>query len=212
MLMRGLILLASAVLAGTALAAPETGSRIDSHPMAPESETSDGRDAGILVMNVLGRWLAHRSPKPAAAVLALPFAEAAQDQGARKLLDSECMGGAAGQVSFTTMLVVGAIAEQLIADRKPHIDLATALPAALPAKPRNAFEEIGDCVVGKDPQHVIALLKSKPTSPQEKAGMAALTPAIGACLPANRTFKLSYPVVRSLLSFSAYRRLVVAAS
>jgi hypothetical protein len=210
--MRGVVLIAALALAGSAIAEPFTGSRIDDKPMAPKTGDDVGPGAATRVMIGLGRCAAYRHPRPVKAALALPFADPAQDEAVGKLFSygDECMGSAVGRLSFKSILIVGAMAEQLMEDRRPRIDLATALSSAVPATPRNGMEDFGDCMVGRDPAAVVALLRSRPTSPDENAKMSALKPALGLCLPANQTFKLSYAMVRSLVAVGAYRRLSAA--
>ena len=103
--MRGKAVLIVAALAGTAIAVPETGSRLDRTPMAPATEHQDNVDAAVRVMNGLGRCRAHLDPRPTTAILALPFADPAQDEAIGKMFRGadKCMGTAYGEVRFTSV-------------------------------------------------------------------------------------------------------------
>jgi len=204
----------AAALASAALAQPEPGWRTDTQPMAPKSSDQDGRGGAIRVTNGLGRCQARKHPGPAMAMLALPLADKEQDLAVRKMFNwtEPCMGLSDGELGFRTILIAGPMAEQLIVDHKPRIDLATALSNTVPVAPRNVLEEVGDCLIGRDSANVAALLLADPTSQIELARVVALKPAIADCLPPSRTFTLSVPVVRALVAVSAYRRLVVAPS
>jgi hypothetical protein len=68
-----------------------------------------------------------------------------------------------------------------------------------------AMLELASCVARAEPAKVYAFFATERGSPAEHASMAALAPAISACLVEGQTFEMSPPVFRAFLAEGAYR-------
>ncbi|MEA3003591.1 MAG: hypothetical protein QOH81_2379 [Sphingomonadales bacterium] len=69
----------------------------------------------------------------------------------------------------------------------------------------SALLAVGECTVRSDPTSSFALFGTDIGSPEEKAAIQMLTPALSQCLPQGFEFNMRIPAMRSVLAEAAYR-------
>jgi hypothetical protein len=67
------------------------------------------------------------------------------------------------------------------------------------------MEELGECVVRRDPHGAHTLLGTRVVTPEESSAFTALKPAIAACLPMTATVRLDKEMLRGLVAYSYLR-------
>lgn len=70
------------------------------------------------------------------------------------------------------------------------------------------FIAIGECVARANPSGVMALLATEVGTPAERAALRAVSPALGGCVPAGVTFRMSPLLTRGYLAEGAFRNAV----
>lgn len=64
---------------------------------------------------------------------------------------------------------------------------------------------LGDCTARAQPESVRRIALTEPASPEEGEALLALRPALGGCLPADSSVRLSREILRGALLFGYYR-------
>lgn len=111
-----------------------------------------------------------------------------------------------GTLRFSSVLFAGGLAEGLL--RRMGNAGQSLSPAASPATPfeaRDETEYVGLCVARTAPAEVRALLRTEPASPEERAAVAALSPALTACVRQGQTMRLNRPGLRAIVALATYR-------
>jgi len=117
------------------------------------------------------------------------------------------------------LFVRGAIAERMLyrdfaamnAPTHPAAPVFAPLPpdqvSALGENPRRllAMLDIASCVTRREPARTYAFFGTVRGTPDERAAMAELAPAISACLFQGQTFNMTPPLFRAFLAEGAYR-------
>lgn len=117
--------------------------------------------------------------------------------------------------SAPVMRIRGAVAEGLIATslggasmRPPQVTSAVfAVDTSVDETRRRINDQVygfGQCVVAAQPMAVRALADAVPGSPDERAAIGVLKPALGPCLPNSSTMRLDKPTLRAVLAESLY--------
>lgn len=214
-MMRWILALLAALAANSASAQPETGSRINRAPLAVTSAQAQGEDAAIVVMNQFARCVARQSPKAATDLLSLPYLSGQQSAAAYKLVGGEerCLGVGDRTLRFRPQLIVGGLAEQLVLDNYKRADVGRfrgmtdeALEASSGA-PRNNAEDSAQCVVRRDPEAALDMIRSKPETREEAVLIKRLSPYLGPCLVSGTKMNLTKSAVRHSLAVGLYRML-----
>ncbi|MEA3018308.1 MAG: hypothetical protein QOI38_3030 [Sphingomonadales bacterium] len=67
------------------------------------------------------------------------------------------------------------------------------------------FIQIGECAARANPAGVVALLAAEVGSPEERAALANVVPAIGGCVPSGLSFQMPPLQIRAYLAEGAFR-------
>ena len=73
------------------------------------------------------------------------------------------------------------------------------------AKADVALSRFGECVVRQRPAEALALVRTKPATPEEKTAFAAVTPVLGNCISEGAKIAMSRDVVRGTVALNLYR-------
>ena len=123
---------------------------------------------------------------------------------------SECLGDAAGDGSVlsgqgTSFRYAFAEAFLVRKYREEGIgDLSTIAPLELPAGPNAGLNALAECVIRRNPADSWALLRTDATSPEEKASLQRLAPAMQACVPQGTTLKMQAFFMRGAIAETYY--------
>lgn len=175
------------------------------------------------VMQSFGACLSVRHPETAKVLATLPGSD---DEAAiiSKASKPDCLDNdRASMLRFNPHAIRGPLAEGFL---KRDFDIATGIQrravaartfplvdeATLEQQPplfavvlrRLAF---GQCVEKGDPVGTLAVFKTKVESAEERVALAALQPALGKCLEAGRSMKMSRFELRGYLAEGSYRNL-----
>jgi prephenate dehydrogenase len=77
---------------------------------------------------------------------------------------------------------------------------------------RNISEDMGLCIVRRDPEAVRRLLTTTPAQKDESAAIRSLIPHLAPCAPAGAPLKMNKPSLRALLAASLFRAATAIAS
>ncbi len=188
--------LAASAFAAPAAAQQRTGGASRSEPRA------------FVAMRNFSQCVVDRSPRAAAAVLAMDPAGAPYREALRRLAGGHDYCAPGTQLRFSGIFFVGGLAEALVTDRRGRSALASrvALDPARPAiQARDETELMTLCAVRAAPGEAASLFATEPASAAELAALRALAPTVSACLGAGRTMRLDRPNLRALLALAAYR-------
>ena len=216
--MKPFILLALVLHPASAIAEPETGSRIDTARGSVTTYDIEGEKAAVRVMNKFARCVANRNRARATELLAMPYLSPEQSKRIGAFFGGEdtCLGLGDRELRFKAPVVLGGLAEGLILKSYKKSDVLRfagmtdeAMEAAGLA-PRNVPEDFGQCVVRRDPGLAFDLIGSAPASPGEAAAVGKLTPHLGPCLIEGNTLNLTAMAVRSIIAVGLYRMLTAS--
>ena len=164
------------------------------------------------MLNSFARCSARLREREAEEVLRLPFGAPEQHRAVRRLAADDCLRVDA-QLRFNARLMVGGMAEHFLAQRYASVD--GAIVRALsdeqidtsPLRPRNDLEDLALCIVRRDPDAALTLIRAAPTSPGEQSAVQSLTPHLGPCVPAGMTINFGVPMLRSMIGTALFRTL-----
>jgi hypothetical protein len=164
-------------------------------------------------MDDFARCIASRQPRKAAAVLALPYGSAEQQQAARTLATAEyeCLGPYTGslELGFNAPSLASGMAEFFLTHPGKIADTRSRAPNAFVYVEPAGIEEFGECVVGQNPAAVEALAKSPVASDAESSAADALTPELQQCVSEGQTLALDRTALRQLLAVSLYKHIAM---
>ena len=196
-------------------AAQRSSSRIDPNPGAVNSISKRDPKSAIRATNAFGQCIAQRNANLARRALELPFASEEQLKLLRSSVNTfdECLGSSPefDTLAFPRVLFAGAAAERFVLANLRHIDLSTLAGMTDEAldktefKPRNGMEDVGLCVVRRNPANALALLSTHPTSSEETAAARVLLPDVGPCVDAGQKVALNVPNLRAITAYAIYR-------
>lgn len=197
-------------------AAQQTGTRLNRS--AGQAKTANFRDpdSAVRIANQFAQCLARREVRTVKSALDLPLASNEQRRGLYRNVAQydDCLGNANEEWSdlqTPPLLLAGGAAEYFVnteyksADLKALSNLSEEALAKSPLKPRTGLEDLGLCLVRRDPTAVRALLATKVTTKAEAAAARAMTPAVGACVAQGQSFSLATPSLRAVVAYAAYR-------
>lgn len=216
MTLRGFaLMLTLCAVAGTPADAQRTGTRIDRNAGAAESVSFTDSASAIRVANSFGQCIARREPKRVKIALALPLYTPQQSRELKKATDhfDPCLGSSTEFDSVVTqgLIFAGNAAEWFLRTEYKDAPLGTLKGmdddtlAKSAFAPRNGFEDLGLCVVRRNPEAVQSLILTDPTTEREKAAVQPLIADVGPCVPKGQEIKLNRPNLRALLSYALYR-------
>ena len=198
---------------GQSQAELETGSRIGVPLRAriPDSTRLTGEQAAQVTMNRYMACVVQRQRGKAERYVALPSGSPEARALVPVLASYECLDS--GELRFQPRLMRGGIYEALYrADfgRLPPGDLSARAPVTYVAvgeddPQRAALLAFGDCVSRADAKGSHALLLSAPAGKAEGDAIAALMPALNACLSQGATVRFSRPSLRGVVAETTYR-------
>jgi hypothetical protein len=173
-------------------------------PAADAVVADYSRADGVKALNGLGHCLASARRGAAEQATALPFGSPEQARAAIAFLGPEnsCFASDV-EFDFEPNLFVGGMAEELFLSRYGQGDVAAFAAAAV--EPRNQVEDLGLCVVRRNPVAVRALIETQPASPTESEAVSKMVPDIGPCVPQGMEIALSKRRMRALFAASLYR-------
>jgi hypothetical protein len=213
--MRFFLLALVATLGLTPAVAQKTGTRLDRNRGAVESISNLDPSSAIRAQHQFGLCIARRERIGMIKALELPMASAEQSKAItqRIQLDDGCLGSSD---EFDTLVTKGPLLSGTIAEFFVRTDFKTTDFSALiglsddalmktPYAPRNLMEDLGLCILRRDPVVARALFETKPVSPEEKAAFALVQPHVGPCLLKGETMKLNIPNLRAVLAYATYR-------
>lgn len=210
-----IVLSIAGMLAASSVAAQRTGTRLDANRGAAGSISRTDPSSAVRVVHAYGMCLAQREGKSMRRALDLPLGSAEQAKavsGNANYYD-ECLGVSADfdQVTFGPLLSAGAAAEFFMTHDLRRVDLSSLKGMSDEAveksdcRARNSFEDLGLCVVRRDPTRARALIATRPTTAEEKAAFTAVQGDIGPCVSAGTTMTFNIPNLRAVIAYGLYR-------
>lgn len=195
----GATLLASS---GAALCEPETGTRFDRKPMAVTDSAND--PVVSKVVNRFARCVANSKPQWADGVLAMQFLSEEQMRAATKGVSGlqSCFGTSQFDLKFSSLSLLGGLAEQRIAERFGDKDVSRLSAItdeqlfSSAAAPKTTTDDFAMCIARKDPVTVRRLIASEPITSEETQLIQSLVPHLSGCLPSGLNIKLNKQTIR----------------
>lgn len=152
--------------------------------------------------------------------LALPYLSREQILAAHDVLGgpADCQSRDEMELAFTPSQMVGGLAEHFLqrdlarvdVTRLSQLDEQGLVSSGL--TPRNAYEDLGMCVVQRDAAAARALVLTEPGSSAERAAAARVTANLPPCVYQGQSARLDTPALRALVATSLYRGLSAFAS
>ena len=220
----GIVRMATTLVVGVALAslcvaapasAQPSSSRIDQNRGAVSSVSKRDPQSAIRATNAFGQCIAQRDHIRVRRALELPLASNEQLSILRKSIDTfdECLGSSRefDTLTLPPLLFAGAAAEWFVSVNRERIDLTSLAGMTDEAldktdyKPRTDLEDVGLCLVRRNPANALALVLTRPTSQEESAAVKAMIPDIGPCMPAGQEVQLNVPNLRAITAYAIYR-------
>ncbi|KRC82050.1 hypothetical protein [Sphingomonas sp. Root241] len=196
-------------------AAQKTGTRLDQNRGAVGSISKLDKKSAIRATHAFGQCIAYRETKKAQRSLELPFASAEQLKVLNEATNSfdACLGTSPefDLLSFPPVLFAGSAAEYFVRLKYAKSDLgglAGITDEALDKtefRPRNALEDLGMCVVRRNPGNARALVLTRPTETEEAEALKILLPDIGPCVFEGQQVSLNTPNLRAIIAYALYR-------
>jgi hypothetical protein len=196
-------------------AAQKTGTRLDRNAGAVGSISGTDPRTAVRATNTFSQCVAKREGKRMRVALDLPFASPEQSKAMAKARDQfdGCLGDSADfdQLRSGILLMAGGSAEWFVHTDLKRVDLSplNGMTDEVLAKaayhPRNAYEDLGLCILRRSPEHARALLATDPTSDAELAAFKVISPDIGPCVDQGATLTLNRANVRAVLAYAMYR-------
>ena len=208
-----LSLIATVLFASSALAAPETGTRLDKTPLAVDNKQIEGDNSGRVVTNQYARCIAETKPDRAIAALALMYLSGDQNKAVQKLASglADCLGPNSVVLRFPGAAMTAAMAEYFVTTKYDDTDfskiseLTEEAMFASTFKPRNDGEDFAQCVARSAPVAARNLLDTAVASDAEAAAIKKVVPYFGPCLLAGQDLKINADTVRSISAVGLYR-------
>jgi hypothetical protein len=215
------LVIAAAVLGASV---QETGSIIPQRgaPARPDGSRDDSAHAQR-VMSDFARCVVMRNRRGVERFLGIIPGSSDWAAAGSRIATPNCLHNA--QLRFQPSIFRGALYEALYrveyAARPvpelataPEIDYAAADPTSLNEIQRSwvALQSFGDCVVRASGSNARSLVVSDAGSPAERNAFAAITPALGPCLPQGVQLAFSRPILRGLVAESLYRLTAASAA
>jgi hypothetical protein len=195
--------------------AQRTGTRLDRNRDAVSSVSKLDATSAIRAQHQFGLCIARRERIGMVKALELPMASAEQSKAITQRIDLNdgCLGSSDEFDTLVTKgpMLSGAIAEWFVrtdyktTDLKPLSGMNDEALMKTPYAPRNLMEDLGLCILRRDPAATRALFETKPVSEEEKAAFALVQPNVGPCLLKGETMKLNIPNLRAVLAYATYR-------
>ncbi len=168
--------------------------------------------------NFAGCVVRHRR-RFAESTLALPYLGSEQEGLVRRGIGGfdDCVGDPELALSFSVSAMVGGMAEQLIVSRygRASIEAVERLTDADLERhglgPRNGYEQLGLCVLRRDPSQVREFVMTAPATAAERTVGRRLIPHLRPCLDAGHTMTLNLASLKALLAQTLYRVLAALA-
>lgn len=210
----------SVLAAMPAMADPETGSRLSKNTRPGPQLTP--QDANLAAQKMANCLVSKRTDRVAAALLAR--GQKAADAAMAKVLgDVSCinLGPPANemsdtrQISFSTDVLRGKLAEALLREDKASIAALTANPLQkqyirpwFGVTTRHSYiDEMATCVVDTNPAGVGAVFTTATDSPNEATAIKALVPNMVKCLRAGASLNANKQALRAALAEAMWQRL-----
>ncbi|MET1110684.1 MAG: hypothetical protein ABWX67_04065 [Allosphingosinicella sp.] len=198
--MSGRLILLAAALA--ALAPAQAAAKPDSAPISSPVD--------LRTLHVLADCLVDRYERDVRRLLAMDYRASGYDDALRTLnrTGSSCVPFAFGRLRSSRVLVVGALAEQLLPrtlNGSPLADRVAAVPGGPAVVARDEGEYLGLCAVRTMPEEVAALLATRPAGEEERLVIGRLIPRLGPCVRAGAAARVNGAGLRALVALAAYR-------
>lgn len=208
-----LVLALSLFVAPAAAAAAEPQST-NPDPYSPDrAQVALDEGRALRFMDDFARCIASRQPRKAAAVLALPYGSAEQQNAAGELARSqyECLGPYSGtlEMRFNGTSLASGMAEYFLTHTGKLAEIRSREPNAFVYAAPAGIELFGECVVAQNPAAVEVLAKSPVASGAESSATDVLTPQLAACVSEGQTLALDRTSLRQLLAVSLYKHIAM---
>lgn len=202
-------------IVATPASAQKTGTRLDQNRGAVGSISRLDPKSAVRATNAFGQCIAQREVKPVRRALELPFASPEQMKilfGTIETYDA-CLGTSNefDALTFPPILFAGAAAEWFVRLEQRKIDLtplAGMTDKALAEsayKPRNGLEDLGLCVVRRNPKNGRNFVTSRVGEVEEKTALNALLPDVGPCVFEGQKVALNAANLRAIIAYALYR-------
>lgn len=201
--------------AASPASAQDSSSRLIQNRGAVNSISKNDPKSAIRATNAFGQCVAQRDAKRIRGALDLPFASAEQVRILHKSLDTydECLGSSPDfdTLALPRVLFAGAAAEWFVTVNRRKIDLSTLVGmtdealAKADFKPRTSLEDVGLCVVRRNPANALALIATRPTTAEEIAAVQVLVPDVGPCVDTGQEVTMNVPNLRAIIAYAIYR-------
>lgn len=156
----------------------------------------------------------------ARSTLALPYLSREQVVAAHTVLSgrADCQSSEVMEFDFHASQLVGGLAEHFLRADLANADVARLAQlndqslAASGLAPRNEYEDLGLCVVQRDPAAARALVLTDPGSGAETSAATRVTANVAPCVYQGQSMRLDVPALRALVATALYRSLSSFAS
>jgi hypothetical protein len=203
------------VIVITPAVAQRTGTRLDRNQGAVGSVSKLDAKSAIKATHAFGQCIAFREEKRTRRALEQPLVSPEQVKllnGARDTFD-DCLGTSDqfDQIAYSQVLLAGSAAEYFVRTTQQKMDLGPLAGmtdealAGTAFKPRNGLEDLGMCIVRRNPTKARAFVMSRPAEADEAAAFRALLPDVGPCIFQGETMKMNAPNVRAITAYALYR-------
>ncbi|WP_332787503.1 hypothetical protein [Sphingomonas sp. GB1N7] len=195
--------------------AQKTGTRIDHNAGAVGSVSRLDAETAAIAANTFAQCLARREGKSMRNALAFPFVSPEQSKAIARLRTQfeECLGNANefDQLVLGQVLQAGGAAEWFVRTELKNVDLSSLKGMSDEAlektsfRPRTALEDLGLCIVRRDPDRARGFVESKMGTLEAKTAFKAITPDLGPCVTGGTEMKLNSVNLRAVVSYALYR-------
>ena len=129
------------------------------------------------------------------------------NSAAKKLIIGDCLFRSADSASDVRMTFPGETMRFVLADALFRKDLASRAPLSHLEQVAQInhlapLNQLGECVVRRDPKGSHNLLSTKVLAPEESVALTALKPAMADCLPAKATVQLNKMLIRGVVAYN----------
>ncbi len=116
-----------------------------------------------------------------------------------------CLGSSSVKLVFRPIPFAGGLASYFVTTRYVRYDLPAFVRAGTLPVVQGSPERCGLCLVQHDAAGALALIRTRLGGPEEDSAIAALQPALAACVTAGVTLHLDKLAIRSVAAVVLYR-------
>lgn len=207
--------LALLMLVAAAPPQAQASSRLSLKPARVPTGTMSPAARARVTLEGFARCVLQRDPKGVDRALAMPMSSAGE-KAVAGLATNECLGVSgdydSSRLSINARLLRGALYAELVRRRVgTDTPLAASADLTLGAAPDDAAAQrhvalvrFGDCILRRDPARAIHFVRENAETGAEAKDVAALAPAMGACVDQGAKVELSKPILEAAIAEAVY--------